>query len=45
MYAYMIMKAGFELVEVAGEHMAVPVGDNAASFKGVVALSEATSSF
>lgn len=37
----MIMKPGFELVEMADEHLAVPVGDNASSFKGVVALSEA----
>ena len=36
----MIMNPGFELVEMADEHLAVPVGNNAASFKGVVALSE-----
>ena len=37
----MLMKPEFELVEIAGEHMAVPVGDEAASFQGVVALSDA----
>lgn len=37
----MIMKPQFELVEIADEHLAIPVGENAVSFKGVVALSEA----
>lgn len=37
----MIMSSDFELVDVAGEHMAVPVGEKAVSFKGVIALSEA----
>ena len=37
----MIIKPGFELVEIADEHLAVPVGDNAQTYKGVVALSEA----
>ena len=38
----MIMNPKFELVEIAGEYMAVPVGDEAAAFQGVVALSDAT---
>ncbi len=37
----MVLKSGFELVEIADEHMVIPVGDHAASFQGVVALSEA----
>ena len=36
----MILKPEFELVEVADEHMVIPVGDQAASFQGVIALSE-----
>ena len=38
----MIMNPKFELVEIAGEYMAVPVGDEAAAFQGVVALTDAT---
>lgn len=38
----MIMNSKFELVEIAGEYMAVPVGDEAAAFQGVVALTDAT---
>lgn len=30
----------FEIVSVANEHMAIPVGDEATSFHGVVSLSE-----
>lgn len=39
----LVKKPGFELIDIAGEHMAVPVGEEAVSFKGVVALSEAAS--
>lgn len=35
------IKREFELVEIAEEQIAVPVGDEAASFNGVVALSNA----
>ena len=35
----MILKKAFELVDIAGEHMAIPVGDEAASFHGIIALS------
>lgn len=35
------LKCEFELVEMAEELIAVPVGDEAASFNGVVALSNA----
>lgn len=38
----MIMNPKFELVEIAGEYMAVPVGDEAAAFQGIVALTDAT---
>ena len=38
----MIMNPKFELVEIAGEYMAVPVGDEAEAFQGVVALTNAT---
>ncbi len=31
----------FEITEVAGEYMAIPVGEEAVSFHGVVALNEA----
>ena len=31
---------GFDLVEVAGEHLAVPVGEQSKSFHGVIALSK-----
>ena len=37
----MIMKSNFELIEIADEHMAVPVGEKADSFQGIVALTEA----
>ena len=37
----MKIKTGFELVEVAGEYIAVPVGQRANLFKGVVALTDA----
>ena len=36
----MKIKDDFEIVEVAGEYMAVPVGKMALSFHGVIALSE-----
>ena len=39
----MKLKPGFQIVEVADEFIAVPVGDNASVFRGVVALSEAAS--
>lgn len=37
----MIRNKNFELVCIADDHMAVPVGDEAADFHGVVALNEA----
>lgn len=37
----MIMNDSFELTEVSGEYMAIPLGDAAASLNGIVALSEA----
>lgn len=37
----MIKNECFEVVTVADEHMAVPIGEEAVSFHGVVALSEA----
>ena len=37
-----ILKSDFELIEVAGEYMLVPVGDTATSFQGVIALNEAS---
>jgi len=36
----MILNSGFEIVDIADESIAIPVGDKAKSFKGVVALSE-----
>ena len=36
----MRLKSNFEIIHIADEHIAVPVGDQATSFKGVVALSE-----
>ena len=38
----MIKKSSFEIVEVAREFMAVPVGETGKAFKGVVALNEAS---
>jgi len=35
-------KKGFDIVEIAGEYMAVPVGETSQEFNGVVALTEAT---
>lgn len=32
---------GFELIDIAGEYIAVPVGKRAESFQGVVVLAEA----
>ena len=37
----MTIKPTFELIEVAGEYMLVPVGDSAASFRGIVTLNDA----
>ena len=37
----MRIRPNFDIVDIAGEYMAVPVGDEAVSFSGVVALSEA----
>ena len=37
----MRLNKDFEIVEVAGENMAVPLGEEAASLNGVVALSSA----
>lgn len=38
---FMIANPYFEVINIAGEYLAVPVGKKAASFNGVVALSEA----
>lgn len=38
----MVIKPCFEIVEVADEYFAIPVGSEAVSFNGVVALNEAT---
>lgn len=38
----MILKSDFELIEIADEHIAVPVGEKADSFQGIVALTGAT---
>lgn len=38
----MIRNKDFEVVTVADEYMAVPLGDEATSFHGVVTLSEST---
>lgn len=37
----MIIRPDFEVVDMAGEYVAVPIGQEAASFNGVVALNEA----
>ena len=37
----MILKPGFELVEIADEYMAIPVGEKSNTFGGLVALSDA----
>ena len=36
----MIKNKNFEIVSISDEHMAIPVGDEATSFHGVIALSE-----
>jgi len=33
-------KAGFEIVDVSNEYMAIPVGEMARDYKGIVVLSE-----
>ena len=38
----MRMKSCFEIVEVADEFLAIPIGDEVDAFCGIVALSEAT---
>lgn len=38
----MIINPNYEIVEIADEYLAVPVGDATISMHGVVALSEAT---
>ena len=37
----MRIKPTFELIEVAGEYMLVPVGDSTASFRGILTLNDA----
>ena len=37
----MILKQSFQLVDIAGEYMVIPVGNEATSFNGVIALSDA----
>ena len=37
----MTVNDSYEIVEVSGEYMAIPVGDAATSFNGIVTLSEA----
>ena len=36
----MQIKSNFEIVEIAGQHLLIPVGDESKSFNGVVAISE-----
>ena len=36
----MKLKSSFDIIDVAGEYLAVPIGADADSFSGVVALSE-----
>lgn len=38
--ADMKLKSGFEVVEIAGDYMAIPTGDNMASYGGSVVLNE-----
>lgn len=38
----MVLKGNFDVVDMAGEYIVVPTGKEAVSFKGVVALSEAS---
>lgn len=37
----MYLNTSFEIVDIVNEHIAVPIGEKAASFGGVVALTEA----
>lgn len=37
----MIIDPNFEIVDIVDEHLAVPIGEKAKSFNGVVALSDA----
>lgn len=39
----MKINKNYELIDVADEHLAVPIDDEATSFKGVVVLTEAAS--
>lgn len=38
----MIICPGFKLMDIADEHLLVPVGEKAVSFKGVVTLTESS---
>lgn len=38
----MVLKKDFEIVDMVGEHMVVPLGKEVTSFNGIVALSEAS---
>ena len=38
----MVLSKNFELIDIAGENLAVPVGSLAESYKAVIALSEAS---
>lgn len=38
----MIISPGFKLMNIADEHLLVPVGEKAVSFKGVVTLTESS---
>ena len=38
----MIISPGFKLMNIADEHILVPIGEKAVSFKGVVTLTEAS---
>ena len=38
----MVLKKDFEVVDMVGEHMVVPIGEEVSSFNGIVALSEAS---
>ena len=37
----MILNSSFEIVDIVDEHIAVPIGEKAHSFSGVIALTEA----
>ena len=38
----MIKNPEFEITEISGEYMAIPVGESASSFRGIVTLNDAS---